>query len=252
MGWAGAEDIGGGMDRDSLALEFYIEDHALLFGLMGKYAEELCGKSGLEALSHGVMLYGRERGLRMAMRARKNGDELDAVSYVIYGEWSDPKGSSHSEVRAYVPDYVYSCLSCGWCDTWKRYGLMEYGRIYCRYIDKSLLRGFSPKLELLIDGSLSEGDEACVFTFKGADFIDEEGFQRAMARKASMAESNIRDFLYHTGHNCSALRRVFMLELGLLAAEEICERALSEFAKLMGPEKAEAVRIEANQDFLSI
>ena len=49
--------------REKIAPEFYIEDHALIYGLMGKYADELYGEAGLAALEKGTILYARERGI---------------------------------------------------------------------------------------------------------------------------------------------------------------------------------------------
>ena len=74
------------MKREDIAKDFYIEDHALLYGLMGKHAEELCGEKGIRALEDAIVLYGRKRGLRMDMRTEKNGDELSMRNYLIYGE----------------------------------------------------------------------------------------------------------------------------------------------------------------------
>lgn len=56
------------MIREKIAPEFYIEDHALIYGLLGKHAEQLCGEAGLDAFAKGTILYSRERGIRMAKR----------------------------------------------------------------------------------------------------------------------------------------------------------------------------------------
>ena len=158
------------MKREDIAKDFYIEDHALLYGLMGKHAEELCGEKGIRALEDATVLYGRERGLRMAMRAEKNRDELSMRNYLIYGEWTDDRGLCSSRVASLAPRYRTESLRCEWCNTWDRYGLMKYGRIYCTYIDKNLVKGFNPQNELLIDGSLSKGDPCCGFEWVGADY----------------------------------------------------------------------------------
>ena len=39
------------MDKRSLAEQFYIDDHALIYGLLGKYAEECCGEKGMDTES---------------------------------------------------------------------------------------------------------------------------------------------------------------------------------------------------------
>ncbi len=240
------------MKREDIAKDFYIEDHALLYGLMGKHAEELCGEKGIRALEDATVLYGRERGLRMAMRAEKNGDELSMRNYLIYGEWTDDRGLCSSRVALLAPRYRTESLRCEWCNTWDCYGLMKYGRIYCTYIDKNLVKGFNPQNELLIDGSLSKGDPCCGFEWVGADYKDETELKADMKKKAELSESCVKDFLYHTAHVYSALRRTFLLELGLIRAEEICDAAMKDYEEASGPEKKDAILKEAMQDFLSI
>lgn len=240
------------MDRKLLAKDFYIEDHALLYGLLGKYAEEICGEAGLQTLERATEVYGRERGLRMAMRAQRNGDELSPRNYLIYGEWADSRGLCSSRVASVVPEYVTESTVCEWCRTWERYGLMRYGRIYCRYIDKSLVKGFNPENELETKGSLSMGDAACGFHWIGADYRDEAELLADARKKAELSDSNIKDFLYHTAHIYSALRRTFLLELGLLDTGSICGAVMKEYGELLGAYKAAAILAEAKQDFLTI
>ena len=240
------------MNDRSLADSFYIEDHALLFGLLGREAEEQYGEAGLSALKKATILYGKERGLRMAMRAIKNGDSLSPENYIIYSEWKDDRGMSLSKVEAISPEYRTKSLRCGWCDTWQKYDLMRYGRIYCAYIDKSLVKGFCPDNELELSSKLSEGSDCCDFHWVGADFRDEAGLSKAMMKKASMESENIKDFLYHCGHLLSALRRTFLLELGLVKGQQIVDRALSSYADIMGEDKRQALEDEGRQDFLSV
>ena len=129
---------------------------------------------------------------------------------------------------------------------------MRYGRIYCSHIDKSLVKGFNPENELDMDGSLSKGDPCCGFNWIGADYGDEASASADMKKKAELSESNVKDFLYHTAHLYSALRRCFLLELGLQASGSICGSAMKEYSELLGSDKAAAILSEADQDFLHI
>lgn len=61
------------MNREQMAERFYIDDHALVYGLLGKHAEEACGQEGMKALEKGTILYARERGIRMAKRCLADG-----------------------------------------------------------------------------------------------------------------------------------------------------------------------------------
>ena len=72
--------------REKIAPEFYIDDHALIYGLLGKYADELYGEAGMAALEKGTILYARERGIRMAKRCLADGNPLNMRTYLLYGE----------------------------------------------------------------------------------------------------------------------------------------------------------------------
>lgn len=240
------------MDRHSIAERFYIDDHALVYGLLGKYAEELCGETGMEALATATIQYARERGLRMAKRCLADGRELSMQNYLLYAEWADTKGWSSIEVSGIVPRYLNHVEKCAWHMTWQKYGLMRYGAVYCSWVDKNLVRGFNPENQLVINSVLSHGAASCEFDWLGAEFRSEQEFYELMALKKTLAPRTVKDFLYHTAHILSALRRVFYVELGLPVTEEICRKALEEYKTAMGSEKLSALVEEAKLDFFEI
>lgn len=240
------------MNRKELAEKFYIEDHAVIYGLLAKYAESMCGEQGRESLVRGTILYAKERGLRMAMRARSDGRELTPNNYIVYGEWSDYKKLGKSEIKSVFPEYRTNSLACGWYNAWEKYGLTEYGKIYCTYIDKNLVKGFNPENELEIDSILSHGGPCCAFHWVGAKFDDMDALKQNRELKASMADRVLRDFLYHTGHILSALCRQYYLDLGLIQGESISRKAMADYRKLFGDEKADLLAAEAQQNFLEV
>ena len=73
------------MSRDNIVCR--IEHHAVLFALLAKYAVTICGKRGEEAIQKGMIVYGNERGARMAANALARGDELTTMTSQAYGEW---------------------------------------------------------------------------------------------------------------------------------------------------------------------
>ena len=238
--------------RNKMAEGFYIDDQAALYGFLCKSAEEICGAAGLEAAIEATKLYGKERGLRMAMRAMANGDSLTIRNYLAYGEWADHKNWSQINVTSTYPEYRTEVLKCGWHDTWKKYGLEKYGALYCSYIDYSLVSGFNPELKLEIDSFLTHGHQSCRFHWVGADIKNSSDLNALIKKKSDMSDNNIKDFLYHTGHLLSAMRRGFLYELGLVAGREITSMAMKEYAAIFGDEKAMAVFAESGQDFLII
>ncbi|MDR1947431.1 MAG: L-2-amino-thiazoline-4-carboxylic acid hydrolase [Desulfovibrio sp.] len=237
-------------ERAVFADTFYIDDHAVLFALLIRQAEFL-GSQGKDAAARGVVLYGKERGLRMAMRCAADGRPLTLRNYLNYGEWADDRGWSDFRPAGLQP-FVLEALKCGWCDSWKKYGLEEYGRVYCRWIDPSLVKGFNPEAEFSMGETLSRGEEKCRFFFHGASFADAEDLKKDVVERAAARPYRIKDFLYHTGHALSAMRRNFMMELGLIRARRLVEVALAEYAALFGREKADILIEESAQDYLRI
>lgn len=240
------------MERETIAKTFYIDDHALIFGLLGKHAEACCGPVGMEALNKGTIQYARERGIRMAKRCLADGRPLTMRNYLLYGEWTDPRGWTNLEVAGIVPDCRNHVEHCGWNDTWRKYGLLRYGAVYCTWTDKNLVYGFNPALEIGVEGLLTHDAPSCEFHWMGTDFREEQEFYDLMAEKKTLAPRTVRDFLYHTGHMLSALRRTYYTELGVPAAEEICARALADYEAVMGPEKRAALEAESGLDFFAI
>lgn len=240
------------MNRQEIAAEFYIEDHAVLYGLLLKQAEAVCKEQGMEASVRGTILYAKERGLRMAMRAAADGEELTPNNYMVYGEWVDYKKTGKAEIKSITPEYRTDSLVCGWCDAWKKHDLMEYGKVYCTWIDKNLVKGFNPENELEIDSILSHGGPCCAFHWVGAKFADKEALAENREKKAAIADRVLKDFLYHTGHILSSMSRQYYIDLGLLNGRKIVKAALAEYREKFGDTKTEALIRESALDFLAV
>ncbi len=230
-------------------MDFQIEHHAALFAYLAREALQRCGAAGEEAVREGVRRYGRQRGRRMARRAQRDGEPLNMTSYLLYGEWADKEGKNRQELLGLSP-YATACLTCGWCACWQELGLLEYGKLYCLDVDKSLAEGFNPDLVLDIHSTLSAGAERCHFVWNGASF-DRESVAAFAAKKAAMGEKNQRDFLYHTAHLLRAMGDAFA-QLLPGEREAICQGALAAFAGRYGQPAAEAVKEAARADFEAI
>jgi hypothetical protein len=237
-------------ERSTFADAFYIDDHAVLFALLIRQAG-LLGKEGEDAAVKGIVLYGKERGLRMAMRCMADGRPLTLRNYLNYGEWVDDRGWSDFRPAGLQP-FVLEAVRCGWCESWKKYELEQSGRIFCQWIDPSLVSGFNPQAEFDMGGTLSQGEERCRFFFHGASFADEEDLKRDVAERAAARPRRVKDFLYQTGHVLSAMRRNFLLELGLIRGRQVVEAALADYAAIFGQEKTAILIRESGQDYLKI
>lgn len=232
--------------------DFYIDDHATLFGVIAKSAIELFGDDGKDAVISGITSYCRERGLRMAMRCLADGEPLSGKNYILYGEWADARGWSKSEVVATTPNYRTDMTVCGWCDTWNKRGLIEYGRIYCDWSDKNLVYGFNPELVLKMGNVMSHNDGPCQFDWVSCVFESASEASEMAVRRSELIPRVTKDFLYHCGHLLSTMRREIFIALGLTKGREAIEAALREYSALMGVKKTKELEAEAEKDFLRV
>lgn len=240
------------MDNQKMRQVFDIPHHANLFALIYRRATEMYGEKGAAAADEGTKLYGNQRGRRMAKRRLKDGRPLNMESYLLYGEWKDKNGLSSSSVSATAPVYCNRVQRCGWCDAWKAAGLMEYGKNYCTYVDKSLVAGFNPQLSININSVLSQGGQSCDFEWLGFKIENERQEADFAAKSQALGDSATKDFLYHSGHLLRAMKSALARHLGQQAAEEIREKAVGDFAGMYGEEMADALVREARQDFSEV
>jgi hypothetical protein len=234
--------------RDAIAGDFYIDDHAVLYGLIARSAEEVCGEEGLAVTASAIVRYCKERGLRAASRCLSDGRELTVRNYILYGEWADTKGWCRAGMSSFEPFYVTRVTLCPWCEMWKKHGLLKYGKIYCEHADRSLVHGFNPELRIEMGEILSWGGNICVYNWIGFRFSPEDEAGLAQER-AGIARRVAKDFLYHCGHLLRAFREELFIGLGLVKGREILSKSLGAYRDIFGQKKALAVEEESGRDF---
>jgi len=239
------------MGHDEGTSELTPREHALLFGVLARSVVARLGvERGAETLRRLVWRYGRERGRRMALRAERRGCALDWVSYLAFGEWRASEGSQESQTLATTPDLVKHVTRCPWHAAWVEAELLPWGRHYCLSIDNALVDGFNPELRLDVDATLSNGDEACVFRYRGADMTPARS-GALLALRASLGDGAIRDWAFHMGHVWSAAQRVLRDELGD-GAEPILAAAHSDLQRACAEDVARVVLESVPADPLAI
>ncbi len=144
-----------------------IREHAILYALICRELISFYGKEkGEELIEKITNAYGMKRGSRM----RDNSVNGDLNDYFINGEWKGEKAENISDTVYEKEKTITTVHKCAWFDSWKENGLLEYGRYYCRYIDKAICRGYDEDLKLDVEESLGCGDERCIFIWhQGAD-----------------------------------------------------------------------------------
>lgn len=225
-----------GEDWNSLFTE---TTHALLFAWIARAVIQQAGpQRGEGVLRLAVRRYGEQRGRRMAQRARRDGMDLGMPAYLAYGEWRSATGLGQQELSQPGQDARLVVLRCPWNEAWNQDGLGVFGRLYCREIDRALLRGFNPALSLEVRSTLSNDGLPCDFLFRGG----------ALSPLPQPHHATVQPWGYHAGHLYAALCAVLNQELGeagLRAARD----GLRELESRCGPGAARVVLAYLDADF---
>ena len=122
------------------------------------------GDKGKNALAEAVKKYGEERGKRIADLVKSLGKEPSLKSFFIYG---DLDSSSILKFKPKIIDgnveiVIRDCVFCNGCKEWDK---LEYGKIYCEYIDTAVLKGYNPNLIIEVPSVMTKGAKKCVLRY---------------------------------------------------------------------------------------
>lgn len=222
-----------------------IEHHAVLYALLARGAV-LLGKAGEKAIEKATIEYGLERGRRMARYAEQENITPCAETYSIFKEWRPPReGQMTAGPSDEDPSYVTRVSRCEWVNSWKKHRILEYGRLYCVHIDRSLYQGYQSERGLTVRSLLSAGDQACTFDW---GFPKNEGTEKTVSRmREQIQDRYVKDFTFHTADLLRVVSRVLIQELGQEGGTA-CEQAWAQFRELFGAEYSAAILDRARQE----
>jgi len=230
-------------------IKFTAQLHALLFSSIVKAIFNHSGKEkGKSIICKAVKQYGQQRGKRMALRAQKNGHDLDVASYFAYGEWEVPKDDMDLKLIEKVPNVRLNIYKCPWHTVWKDNNLLEYGKYFCKDIDAALVYGFNPELDIKINSTQSYGNDLCDFVFKNGDLNFFKIFGLVYKKKIKPGKTAIMPWEYHIGHLFKTMAEVIKQDLGT-TADNIMENALTDFVKFCSTDHIEVIKKYENTDF---
>lgn len=219
---------------------FTAHSHAYLFGIIAKLVIDRFGKDGVEAISAGVIQYGRQRGRRMAQRTRQDGLEPTALNYVAYGEWVAEPGDMDSAIVSKNPDLEFLIKKCPWHDVWTNNDLLEqYGYLYCQYVDVAIGEGYNSDIQFDIVACRGLGDSVCDMRMRKAQATesDEKELSERINRLANKAKM---PWDYHCGHLFKTLWEVVVSRFGY-AGLTLLQEALLEFNHAYGENAGETL-----------
>jgi hypothetical protein len=172
----------------------------------------------------------------MALRAQADGQPLTMANYLAYGEWQAAEGETASEKAMQGPDMVAHVHRCPWHRAWEAHELMPFGRLYCLEIDRALVLGFNPALQLDVNSIQTGGAPTCEFVYHDVEPIGETG------------KGVVMPWAYHLGHLYKTVGEVVVEALGGTGQRAVDE-ALAEFARHHGREAARKVAGYGDTDF---
>lgn len=204
------------------------------------------GRPGLAVFTRGAQQYGEERGRRMALRALRDKRELDFLGYFAYSEWEATPGFYDISMRAEAGTVYEKVTKCPWAFVFADMGKKECGVLYCREIDRAIVRGFNPELCLeLLSTQHLEG--CCSFQFKHKD-IDEALLTRADEIKKESGNKNILPMSYHCAHVYSVFSRLISDIYGK-EGNAVISRANHAIGECLGTESMKKLYRYETEDF---
>jgi hypothetical protein len=190
-----------------------VEHFAMMYGLIAEEAISRFGSEGEKAVREGIREYGLAYGRRLAGRAGADSRSNDFVSYTVYGEFDFSETGSVMELEQRTPHVVVTFSKCGWCEAWKRKGMLNVGRIYCEEIDRAIVSGFNPDFRFAVDATLTGGAERCRLIYYDGELGDET-LQRFLSEKQRVGRSAIRPFRERVEQMYQAMEKVLSSRFG--------------------------------------
>ena len=193
------------------------------------------GPAGVECFIKAVQKTAEQRGHRMALRAMRDEMPLDYNTYMAYGEiYATIPGKT--EMAGEYPDAETRVYSCAWHDTFWEMDLAECGLVYCKEIDRGIVRGFNPEL-LFEQKSVLHNAPCCRLVFKNA----------ALDNSVPVSGDAKKDWDYHCGHYYKTfgeyVRTVFT------DGEEIIKNVDEKFAERYGENYLDVLHGYLETDF---
>ena len=139
------------------SLNFY----ARLFCTLSEEVITQFGEPGKNIIIDSVKKYGERRGQEIAEIVKSLGKELTLKNYFVYSTFDGGETTKYNVniVDGNVELVIRECVFCEGCMDWDK---LEYGKIYCDYIDEAILKGYNPNLKIEVPSKLTYRDKHCI------------------------------------------------------------------------------------------
>lgn len=137
---------------------------AQLFSVVAKHIMDKLGPEEGEALlKDAVEEFGFERGKRIAKNVTDAGKPLTFKNWLIYTDINSI--NFHPTASMKNGDFIAKIKKCSFMKAAEDWGLKDYAKIYCKYVDYKILEGYNPDVKLILDDRHTTGSSRCVFKY---------------------------------------------------------------------------------------
>ena len=173
----------------------------------------------------------------MAAAARADGYPNDLLGYLLYGELDS---DNEVQIVQKTPHFEIDVRRCPWHDTWRKHGVLEYGRLYCLEIDHAIMRGFNSDFSFSVDGTLTNGAPHCHFIYYDGH-LGPLNTLKYLWRKRRLGNSAIRPWDWHSAELYAVISSQLIRRFDEVG-RQISETAMETFADEYGANAAKIVR----------
>jgi hypothetical protein len=214
-------------------VKYSAKDHAFVYGVIAQALIRQGGEAK-SVLEESIKVYGAQRGSRMGQTADAFGDQRTMQTYLLYGEWVSAAGEMIVDVTEETPCAVWHVHKCPWNEAWTELGMLDVGKYYCKHVDRELVHGYNPDLELGVGETQTNGDSYCYFKWTGAEITPANELENAKISE-KVGTVRLRNWAYHMAHIYKTMGEVIQKRLGCAARSavffEADERLLSRYGQ---------------------
>jgi len=137
---------------------------AQLFSSVAKFVIEKLGPGeGEKLLKEAIEYFGKERGKRIAERVKAEGKPLTFKNWLTY---TDINSSNFRPIASIEDgDFIAKIRHCTFYNAAEEWGLGDYAKIYCKYVDYKILEGYNPDIKLILKERQATGKNRCIFRY---------------------------------------------------------------------------------------
>ncbi|MHA1518958.1 MAG: L-2-amino-thiazoline-4-carboxylic acid hydrolase [Promethearchaeota archaeon] len=137
---------------------------AQLFATMGKHIIDKLGpEEGELLIKAAVEEFGHTRGKKIAEKVSGLGKPLSLKNWLIHTDLN----SSNTKLKSKFEngDLIVHVGGCTFIEAAQEWGVEDYAKIYCKYVDCAIMEGYNPDIKLKVNTRHETGEKFCRFQY---------------------------------------------------------------------------------------